>query len=60
MKRHNERKTQKKGAVTLSTVEGSSAEACPPCFDGLSMTPFLDNGLFMGYYPLKRELGNKN
>ncbi|SDP06956.1 hypothetical protein SAMN05428975_0206 [Mucilaginibacter sp. OK268] len=22
------------GAVTLSSVEGASVEACPPCFDG--------------------------
>ncbi|MDN5285311.1 MAG: hypothetical protein JWR38_1585 [Mucilaginibacter sp.] len=34
MSRHNERIRPKKGAVTLSSVEGSSAEAYPLCFDG--------------------------
>jgi hypothetical protein len=45
-----------KGAVTLSSVEGLSAEACPPYFDGLSMTPFLELSF---YGPLPQE-GNLN
>ncbi|SDQ00419.1 hypothetical protein SAMN05428975_5387 [Mucilaginibacter sp. OK268] len=45
MSRHNKQVIFKKGAVTLSSVEGSSVEACPPCFDGAQHDTLFTHGV---------------
>ncbi|SDP17251.1 hypothetical protein SAMN05428975_0567 [Mucilaginibacter sp. OK268] len=39
------------GAVTLSIVEGLSAEACPPCFDGAQHDTLLNKVQRRAYCP---------
>ena len=46
----------KNGDVTLSSVEGWSAEACPPWFDGAHHDSLFEQLSFDGLLPSRGEL----